>query len=162
MAEQEQKYTTRVIEAINKASEIAKDKSLPTLDVPELLRALYDQEDSFYVNILKKLDIDPKEVSQLIDEAISSSVKTTSTSDPEASSDVKNILYNASKIEKAMDDEYMSVEHLLLAQFDCRHSLIMQLEKIPSYDKKTFKKRSSRSVATTMSLTTTRKFSMKP
>ncbi len=140
MAEQEQKYTTRVIEAINKASEIAKDKSLPTLDVPELLRALYDQEDSFYVNILKKLDIDPKEVSQLIDEAISSSVKTTSTSDPEASSDVKNILYNASKIEKKMDDEYMSVEHLLLAQFDCRHSLLLKLEQLPSYDKESFSK----------------------
>lgn len=140
MAEQEQKYTTRVIEAINKASEIAKDKSLPTLDVPELLRALYDQEDSFYVNILKKLDIDPKEVSQLIDEAISNSVKTTSASDPEASSDVKNILYNASKIEKKMDDEYMSVEHLLLAQFDCRHSLLLKLEQLPSYDKESFTK----------------------
>ena len=140
MAEQEQKYTTRVIEAINKASEIAKDKSLPTLDVPELLRALYDQEDSFYVNILKKLDIDPKEVSQLIDEAISNSVKTTSASDPEASSDVKNILYNASKIEKKMDDEYMSVEHILLAQFDCRHSLLLKLEQLPSYDKESFTK----------------------
>ena len=140
MAEQEQKYTTRVIDAINKASSISKDRSLPTIDVPELLRALFDQEDSFYVNILKKLDIDPKQVSQLIDDAISSSIKTTSSAEPEASSDLQNILYNATKYEKKMDDEYMSVEHLLLAQFDCRHSLLLKLEQLPSYDKDHFEK----------------------
>ena len=140
MAE-EQKYTTRVIDAINKGIQISKDNHLPSFDVPSLLRALYDQEDGMYVNILKKADIDVKEVSQKIDSFITNSVKTTSSeNDIDSSSDVKNILYNATKYEKAMEDEYMSVEHLLLAQFDTHHSLIMQLEKIPSYDKKTFEK----------------------
>lgn len=137
---EEQKYTTRVIEALNKATEITKDNHLPSMDVPSLLRALYDQEDSFYVNILKKLDIDVKAVSQEIDEYLKNSVKTTSNVEPDASADVKNMLYNASKYEKTMSDEYMSVEHLLLSQFDCRHSLILKLEKIKDYDKKSFEK----------------------
>ena len=72
----------------------------PSFDVPELLRALFDQEDSFYVNILKKLDINPKIVSQTIDSFIQATAKTTSSGEPDSSADVKNILYTATKFEK--------------------------------------------------------------
>lgn len=51
----EQKYTTKVIDAINKGIEITKDKQLSCFDVPVLLRVLYDQEGSMYLSILKKL-----------------------------------------------------------------------------------------------------------
>lgn len=137
---QEQKYTTRVIEALNQATNISKDNHLPNLDVPSLLRALYDQEDSFYVNILKKLDIDVKTVSQEIDSYLKDSVKTTSNTELDTSSDVKAMLSSAVKIEKDMDDEYMSVEHLLLSQFDCRHSLVAKLSKLENYNRKSFTK----------------------
>jgi ATP-dependent Clp protease ATP-binding subunit ClpB len=136
----EQQYTTKVIEAINSANQITKDNRLPSLDVPALLRALYDQEDSFYVNILKRLEIDPKSVSQAIDDYLHNAVKTTSTDEPDSSSDVKNIFYNATKIESDMGDSYLSVEHLLLAQFSCRHSLILKLEDISNYNKASFTK----------------------
>ncbi len=136
----EQKYTTKVIDAINKGMEITKDKQLSSFDVPVLLRVLYDQEGSMYLSILKKLDIDIKEVSQQIDSYIEHSVKTTSTAEPDTSADVKNILYNATKYEKDMNDEYMSIEHLLLAQFDCKHTLIDRLSKLEHYNKKDFKK----------------------
>ena len=136
----EQKYTNRVIDAINNAATITKDNQLSTLDVPALLRALYDQDGSMYVSILKKLDIDYKKVSQTIDSYISNSVKTTSQAEPDTSADIKNLLYTASKIESQMSDEYMSVEHLLLAQFSSKHSLISELKKISGYDEKNFKK----------------------
>ena len=139
---QEQKYTTRVIDAINNGMDIAKDKHLPTFDVPELLRALYDQEDGMYLNIMKREDIDLKQVNQLIDDYINNSVKTTSTSDDiDSSSDVKNILYNATKYQNKMQDDYMSVEHLLLAHFDCKHSLILKLtQNVANYSKENFEK----------------------
>ena len=136
----EQKYTNKVIEAINKGVEISKDKSLPCFDVPELLRALFDQENSMYVNILNKIGIDEKEVSQLIDNAISSTAKTTSNSEITNSSDISNILYNATKYQKDMSDDYMSIEHILLAQFDCKHSLISKLKAIKDYTKDNFLK----------------------
>ena len=137
---EEQKYTTKVIEAINKGMEITKDNHLSCFDVPALLRALFDQENSMYVNILKKLDVDTKAVSQLIDSYLNNSVKTTSSDEPDSSADVKNILYNASKYEKQMGDEYMSIEHLLLAQFDCKHTLISKLSNLEHYNNKEFKK----------------------
>ncbi|MFA6861020.1 MAG: AAA family ATPase [Bacilli bacterium] len=136
----EQKYTSRVIDAINSGVNMTKQNKLSSFDVPELLRALFDQEDSLYVNVLKRLDIDPKTVSQEIDNYIHDSVKTTSTSEPDSSADVKNMLYNATKYQSEMADDYMSVEHLLLAQFDCKHSLILKLKGITNYDFKSFKK----------------------
>ena len=136
----EQKYTTRVLDAINNGISVTQATHLASLDVPVLLRVLFDQDGSMYVNILKKLDIDVKQVSQLIDSYINNAVKTTSTEDPDSSSDVKNILYNATKYETEMHDEYMSVEHLLLVQFDCKHTLIDKLSLLEHYNKKDFRK----------------------
>ena len=136
----EQKYTNKVIDAINQGMAISKENSLSCFDVPSLLRALYDQEGSMYVNILKKLGIDVKTVNQLIDNAIHGAIKTTSTQEPEPSSDMNNVLYNAQKYQKSMGDDYMSVEHLLLAQFDCKHSLINKLKELEHYNSKDFKK----------------------
>ena len=139
MAE-EQRYTQKVIQAINDGLALTKEKSLPSFDVPELLRTLFDQEDSFFFNVLRKLSIDPKKVSQIIDRFIAETAKTTSTNDPEPSADVKNILYVASKIQKKMQDDFLSVEHLLLAQFQSRHSILRELEQIEGYDEKSFTK----------------------
>ncbi len=136
----EQKYTTKVIEAVNRGTQIAKEKHLPSFDVPELLRALYDQDNSMYVSILKKTGIDVKEVSQIIDNAINSTVTTTSEAEPQTSQDVKNMLYNASKIEEKMKDEYMSVEHLLLAQFQSPNSVVTKLKNVENYTEKEFRK----------------------
>ena len=86
--EQEQKYTNKVISAINAGVQLAKDKSFPSFDVPILLRVLFDQDNSMYVNVLNKIGIDEKVVSQMIDKAINESVKTSSTSSISASSDV--------------------------------------------------------------------------
>lgn len=137
---EEQKYTNKVIETINKGIEISKDNHLSCFDVPSLLKALYEQEDSMYVNILKKSDVDVKLVSQKIDNFINNSIKTTSNSEIDSSADVKNILYNASKYQKKMSDDYMSIEHILLAHFDCKHSLVTELTKIQNYNKDNFEK----------------------
>ena len=137
---EEQKYTTKVIDAINQGAAIAKDNSLACFDVPELLRALYDQEGSRYLNIREKLGIDSKQVSQIIDSYIHDSVKTTSQEEPQPSSDINNRLYQATKYQKDSDDSYRSVEHLLLAQFDSRHSIRQKLTKIEGYNKDGFQK----------------------
>ena len=135
----EQKYTNKVMEVFNSGMEMTKQKNLPSFDVPELLRALFDYENSMYVNILNKIGIDEKEVSQQINKAIDSTVKTTSNMEVTQSSDISNILYNAAnKYQKEMEDEYLSVEHLLLAQFDCKHSLILKLKQIDKYTKENF------------------------
>ena len=135
----EQKYTNKVIEALNEVTNITKDKKLSSIDIPVFLRVIYDQEGSMYLNILKRLNIDVKEVSYIIDNAISSSVTSTSC-EVDTSSDFKKLLYNATKYQKEFDDEYMSIEHLILAQFDTSHSIITRLKKeFNDYNKNKFK-----------------------
>jgi ATP-dependent Clp protease ATP-binding subunit ClpB len=134
----EEKYTRKVIEVINAASQLAKDKNHPSVDVPHLLRALFDTNDSFYVKVLDKLNIDSKIVSQTIDEFLGQINTTSSGEDPFPSVEFKNMLFNGTKYEKKLDDEYLSIEHLLLAQFDVKHSIIKKLSELEHYDKKSF------------------------
>lgn len=134
----DQKYTNKVIEVINNATAIAKKNDQPSVDVPHLLRALFDISDSFYVNVLTKAGVNTKNVSQTIDGFINQISKTSSSEEPFPSVDFKNLLFNATKYEESMQDEYLSVEHLILAQFDSKHSIISKLCELENYNKKAF------------------------
>ena len=136
----DQKYTNKVIEVINNATAIAKKNDQPSVDVPRLLRALFDISDSFYVNVLTKAGVNTKNVSQTIDGFINQISKTSSSEEPFPSVDFKNLLFNATKYEESMQDEYLSVEHLILAQFDSKHSIISKLCELENYNKKAFTK----------------------
>ena len=136
----DQKYTNKVIEVINNATAIAKKNDQPSVDVPHLLRALFDISDSFYVNVLTKAGVNTKNVSQTIDGFINQISKTSSSEEPFPSVDFKNLLFDATKYEESMQDEYLSVEHLILAQFDSKHSIISKLCELENYNKKAFTK----------------------
>ena len=105
-----------------------------------MLRALFDISDSFYVNVLTKAGVNTKNVSQTIDGFINQISKTSSSEEPFPSVDFKNLLFNATKYEESMQDEYLSVEHLILAQFDSKHSIISKLCELENYNKKAFTK----------------------
>ncbi len=133
-------YTQKVVEVINNASNIAKTHSNPSVDVPHLMRAIFDVDGSMLVKILTRLNIEPRLVSQTIDGFINQISQTSSSEDPYYSTDLKNILYKGTEYQKQMGDDYLSIEHLLLAQFDSKNTLIKKLEEIPSYNEKEFKK----------------------
>ena len=134
----EQQYTQKTISVINNATNIAKDRHHPSVDVPHLLRALFDEDDSFYVKILERLNIEPKLISQTIDGFLNEISTSSSTEEPFPSADFKNIIFEATKIQKKFNDDYLSVEHLILAQFTSNHTLIKNLSEIKGYDKKSF------------------------
>lgn len=136
----EQKYTNKVIEIINNATAIAKSQNHPSVDVPHLMRAIFDVSDSLYVIIMEKVGVNKTLVSQTIDGFLRQISKSSSNEEPFPSIDFKNILYNGTKYEEKMQDEYLSIEHLVLASFDSKHSLISKLKEIENYDKKPFEK----------------------
>lgn len=136
----EQKYTNKVIEIINNATAIAKSQNHPSVDVPHLMRAIFDVSDSLYVTIMEKVGVNKTLVSQTIDGFLKEISKSSSNEEPFPSVDFKNILYNGTKYEEKMKDEYLSVEHLVLASFDSKHSLIAKLKELDNYDKKSFEK----------------------
>lgn len=137
MAEQ---YTERFVQAINDCQKISEAENLPSMDVPALLRALFDQDGSMYVNVLNRCAIDTKKVSQLIDDYIKNTAKVSSAGQLQTSHDMQIVLSSASKYQKQMKDDFLSIEHLLLAQFDCKHSLVSKLQTLKDYSKDSFRK----------------------
>lgn len=136
----EQKYTEKFVDAINKTKELSEEKHLPTIDVPALLRTLFDQKDSMLVNIINRLSIDPKKVNQIINDAIAQTNTISNTADIGTSNDFQKVMSSASKYQKTMEDDYLSIEHLILGTFDCSHSVMNKLKTIKDYSKESFLK----------------------
>lgn len=139
MSNTEQKYTQKTIDALNLSKSKAIELHHGSITVAHVLRALFDQSDSFYVRVLEKLDINPSMVNQLIDSYLNSIATVSDTNvEPQFSSDVQNLIYKGVKIEEKWGDEYLSVEHLLLAQFNINSPVVNKLLSIPNYDEKSF------------------------
>lgn len=130
--------TEKVIGIINKAGTIANEASSQEIDVSHLLKALYLDSDSMLVNIMKKVNVNIKTVAQIIDSSIDSKVKSNNVSEPYLSTDLKNLLNNAQKYMKEFKDTYLSVEHLILAIFDTKHSILNQLKTVNNFTKANF------------------------
>lgn len=132
------KLTEKLILAINKSMEIAKDNQSPDVDVPHLLKALIEDNDSMFVNICLKENINVNQVKNIINDAVSSKVKSSSLAEPYTSVDYNFLLNNAEKYKKDFNDTYLSVEHILLSMFDNKHSVFIKLKKINNFNKENF------------------------
>ena len=132
------KITEKVALAINKAVSLAKEKQSPDVDVPHLLKALIDDENSLFVNICLKENINIKQIQSIIDSAIFNKVKSNSNTEPFPSTDFNYLINNASKYKNEFADTYLSVEHLLLSLFDNKHSIVNSLKKVNNFTKENF------------------------
>ena len=130
--------TEKVISLLNQAVNIASDNSSQEVDVPHLLKAMLDDNDSMLKNVLRKENISYKDVNRAIDDAIRAKHKMSSTLNPYFSNDMNKLLLDSDNIRKEMKDQYISVEHMLLALFDNRHSLIKTLQNINGFTKPHF------------------------
>lgn len=130
--------TEKVALAINNAVNIAKENHSPDVDVPHLLKALLDDNDSLFKNICLKENINIKQVSDIVDDFIKNKVQSNSNNEPFASTDFNYLLNNASKYQKEYHDSYISVEHLLLSLFDNKHSIVNSLKKVFNFTKENF------------------------
>ena len=135
----EQMYTRKVIEAINNAKEIAEENKQGIIDVPHILKAIISQEDSLYVSILSQLGINVNNVSEIIDNSVASQVRS-DMEEAHMSSDLSKLFNDASRYQKEMKDDFLSIEHLLLAQFDNNNSIVKKLKEIEYYNAEEFSK----------------------
>ena len=132
----ENNMTEKVIGIINKSSQIAKDAYSQEIDVPHVLKAMLDDSSSMLKNILGKINVNVPTFTSTVDGFINSKVKSNNVDNQYLSVDVSNLLKNAEKYEKSYGDSFVSVEHLILAIFDSKHSIINKLLNIPNFNKK--------------------------
>ena len=112
------KFTIKSQEAIQAAQRLADKKGNQQLDAEHLLWALLDDEEGVASQILKRLGIDTTALKQDVEEEIDRFPKVvgaTPLGQIYISPRLKEVFENAAKEAEHLTDEYVSVEHLLLA-----------------------------------------------
>src|SRR6056297_1810495 len=115
MAFDPKKWTLKTQEAFSAAIDQAKDLSNPELTPDHVLGALMRQDDTIVPAVLAKLGQSPLMVRNRVDEAVQKLPKAYGGSEPRMSKELTNVVANAEKYQKDFRDDYLSVEHLLLA-----------------------------------------------
>jgi len=107
------KLTVKSAEALNEAIALARKNGNPVAHDVHLLRALLDQDEGIVSPILQKLGVKIPALVQVIDTEIGRYPKQTDAS-PSLSRELNAVVDSAEKEAKAMGDEYVSTEHLLI------------------------------------------------
>ena len=117
-----QKFTKKSLEAVQAAQSIAIENQNMQVMPEHLLYALVDQEGGLIPQLLKKTGVDTDNLLALLDSAIGK-IPAVSGSGREPDkiyiSPVTDKIFNESeRLANSMRDEYVSVEHIMLALFD--------------------------------------------
>ncbi len=126
-----QKFTKKALEAVQNAQSIAIENQNMQIMPEHLLYALVDQEGGLIPQLFKKSGVDTDNLLALLDSAISK-IPAVSGSGREPDkiyiSPVTDKIFNeAERLANSMRDEYVSVEHVMLAIFDHATDEIKQI-----------------------------------
>ena len=125
-----QKFTPKTLEAIQDAQNIAIQNQNVQIEEEHLLLALLEQNESLIKELLKKIGISEEFENELKNRIINSPKVTSSsrqTNSIYVSQDVDLVLSNSEKVASRMKDEYISVEHIMIALMDNLNSYLKEL-----------------------------------
>ena len=115
MAIDPKKWTLKTQEAFSAAIDDAKQRSNPELTPDHVLAAMMRQEGTIVPAVLAKLGQAPLMVRNRADEAVEKLPSAYGGEEPRMSKELNNVVDNAQKYQKDFRDDFLSVEHLLLA-----------------------------------------------
>lgn len=125
-----QKFTQKSLEAVQEAQNLAIENQNAQIEEEHLLLALLGQEDSLIEELLAQINANEK-VKEELENAIARMPKITGGARPKdgiyVSQDVDLVLTKAETIAKNMKDDYVSVEHIMLAIFDNSNKEIKEI-----------------------------------
>jgi ATP-dependent Clp protease ATP-binding subunit ClpB len=118
MALDPKKWTVKTQEAFAAAIDLAKAQHNPELTPDHLLVALTSQEGTVVVPVLAKLGQAPGMVRDRAQAAVDKLPSAVGGSEPRLSRELDNVTQRAEQYRRDLKDDYVSVEHLLLAMND--------------------------------------------
>lgn len=139
-----QKFTQKSLEAVQTANNIALENNNMQIEQEHLLYALLTMDESLIAQLLKKMEKDPQAVAQAVKQQIDKMLGVTG-SGREAgkiyiAQDVDSVLAKAEGIADSMKDEYVSVEHLMIALLENPNKNLREIFKLFSIQKNEFLK----------------------
>lgn len=110
------KFTIKAQECIQSAQQIAFENQNPSIDNAHILKGILENDEEIITFVFSKVGANLQRVRSANDAIIASLPKITSGSPSQAlSSQANTTLMQAEKLMKELGDEYVSVEHLILA-----------------------------------------------
>jgi len=109
-------FTIKAQEVMNQAVQIANGNNQQAVETGHILKALFEKADSITSFLLKKLDVNVTGVQAALDRIITTYPKV-SGGEAYLSSNANKALQEAVNQTKTFDDQYVSVEHILLGIF---------------------------------------------
>src|ERR671919_987934 len=109
------KFTVKAQEAIQEGQTVARRAGHPVYEPEHLLKALLAQEDGITAPILRRIGSDPKLVESRLDEALAKFPRVSSGEGANLSQRLLKLFDKAEDEARALKDEYVSSEHLLVA-----------------------------------------------
>ncbi|MFO8054629.1 MAG: ATP-dependent chaperone ClpB [Bacteroidales bacterium] len=111
------KLTIKSQQALNKAGEIAAANEQQTIENAHLLKAMFSEDQSMVSYLFKKLSVNDENVRQAVDKIIESLPKV-SGGEQHISRGLNQTLQKAQQLVSKSKDEYIALEHLLLAMLE--------------------------------------------
>ena len=136
-----EKFTQKSVDVIRKAQSIAVMMSNQVIEPVHILAGLVKQDGGLIPQLLKKMNIDTDIFGQEVDRKISALPKVTGSgrsNEVGITADCDRMLNSAEKIASDMKDEFISVEHIMLALIDCKDRDVSQLMKNFAITKENF------------------------
>ena len=137
-----QNYTKRSIEAIQRAQQMAISYQNNQIEPLHLVYALLTQEQGLIPQVLTKMNVNVSAITQSVGDAIS---KLSKVSGPGreldkvyVSSETEKALNKSEDLAKRMKDEYVSVEHLMLALIETASGELSKILSAFAVNKKVF------------------------
>ncbi|WP_404982414.1 ATP-dependent chaperone ClpB [Capnocytophaga granulosa] len=115
-------YTIKSQEAIQRAQQLAQGLGQQDIRVEHIFKGIQEVDNNVLPFILKKLQVNTTTLNQAVEKALASYPKVQG-GQMSLSRTAGEVLTEASNIAKKMNDEYVSVEHLLLAIFKIKNQV---------------------------------------
>ena len=109
-----QKYTEKSMSALSEAEALAREYSNQQLEQEHLFRALLSQDNGLIPEITKSMGIDNNSLIKDLDKQLGKFAKVQGISNIYLSTELANALDEAERQAKNMQDDFVSVEHLVL------------------------------------------------
>ncbi|MBC5862731.1 ATP-dependent chaperone ClpB [Flavobacterium turcicum] len=113
------KFTIKSQEAIQRAQQLAQELGQQQIENEHLLKAIFEVDENVAPFILKKLNVNLPLLQQILNSSLQNFPKV-SGGEIMLSRIANSTLNDAEIISKKMNDEYVSIEHLLLAIFESK------------------------------------------
>lgn len=120
-------FTIKSQEAIQRAQQIAQSFGHQQIENEHIVKAIFEVDENVTPFLLKKLNVNLGLLQQILDSTLQSFPKV-SGGDIMLSREASSTLNNAATIAKKMNDEFVSIEHLLLAIFNSKSKIAQILK----------------------------------